>query len=192
MDKTDLRTLKILEEIGNNDQMSQRHLAGNLGISLGLVNSFIKRLANKGYCKVVATPKNRFKYILTPKGFAEKTRLSYKYIIHSYQFYREARHNLRERLLALETEAVRHVAFYGITDFAEIAYLSLHETPLELVAVGSEIPTERRFFGYPVLSTDQMGEILFDRILITDIVNRNHLMNKLKDAGVFEEKIILP
>ncbi|MDY6823910.1 MAG: winged helix-turn-helix transcriptional regulator [Thermodesulfobacteriota bacterium] len=192
MDKTDLRTLKILEEIGNNEQMSQRHLAGHLGISLGLVNSFIKRLANKGYCKVVATPKNRFKYILTPKGFAEKTRLSYKYILHSYQFYREARHNLHERLQSLESQDIKGVAFYGVTDYAEIAYISLQETALKLLAIADEAPQAKKFFGYSVIPVEHLGRLPADRILITDIVNRARLFVNLRNTGVKEEQIVWP
>lgn len=72
MDHQNFRTLQILEEIENSYGTSQRELAGKLNVSLGLVNSFMKRLAHKGYLKVTTIPKNRVKYILTPKGAAEK------------------------------------------------------------------------------------------------------------------------
>jgi len=49
MDHKDIRTLKLLEEIEENHVQSQRELAKKLNISLGLVNSFIKRLAHKGF-----------------------------------------------------------------------------------------------------------------------------------------------
>jgi len=84
MDHKDIRTLKLLEEIEENHVQSQRELAKKLNISLGLVNSFIKRLAHKGFFKITTIPKNRVKYILTPEGAVEKTRLAYKYIQHSY------------------------------------------------------------------------------------------------------------
>ncbi len=45
MNKTDLRTLQILEQFGQDETTSQRRLAGCLGISLGLANTFVKRLA---------------------------------------------------------------------------------------------------------------------------------------------------
>ena len=77
MDNQDIRTLKLLEEIENGHVPSQRDLAKTLNVSLGLVNSFIKRLAHKGYFKITTIPKNRVKYILTPKGAAEKARLTY-------------------------------------------------------------------------------------------------------------------
>ena len=86
MNKIDIRTLKILEEIENDHTPSQRDLSKKLNISLGLVNSFVKRLVQKGYLKITTIPKNRVKYILTPKGAAEKTRLTYQYIQHSLAF----------------------------------------------------------------------------------------------------------
>ena len=53
MDHKDIRTLRILEEIAKGHAPSQRDLANELNISLGLVNSFIKRLTNEGYFKIV-------------------------------------------------------------------------------------------------------------------------------------------
>ena len=74
MDPKDLRTLKILEKVDNDSVPSQRDLARDLNISLGLVNSFIKRLVKKGYFKARHVPRNRIRYFLTPKGAAEKSR----------------------------------------------------------------------------------------------------------------------
>jgi len=72
MDTQDIRTLKLLEEIDKDYTQSQRDLSNKLDISLGLVNSFVKRLANKGYFKITMIPKNRVKYILTQKGLWKK------------------------------------------------------------------------------------------------------------------------
>ena len=87
MNHHDIHALRILEEIEKDNSQSQRELARKLDISLGLVNSFVKRLAQKGYFKITTIPKNRAKYILTPKGFAEKTRLTYEFIQYSFHFY---------------------------------------------------------------------------------------------------------
>ena len=113
MELKDIRTLKIIEEIEKDYAPSQRELASELNISLGLVNSFIKRLAKKGYCKITTIPKNRVKYILTPKGAAEKTRLTYKYIQYSYKFYKDARKKLRKQFKDLEEQGVHCIVFYG-------------------------------------------------------------------------------
>ena len=74
---------KLLEEISREGTVSQRALADRLGIALGLVNAYVKRLCSKGYLKLKFLPKNRIKYIITPQGFAEKSRLTYKYMHYS-------------------------------------------------------------------------------------------------------------
>ena len=71
MNPQDIRTLQILEAIESNDAPSQRDLAESLNISLGLINSFVRRLTKKGYFKITHLPRNRVSYILTPKGIAE-------------------------------------------------------------------------------------------------------------------------
>lgn len=192
MDKTDLRTLQILEEIGQDGQLSQRRLADRLGISLGLVNSFAKRLANKGYFKIVNTPPNRFVYVLTPKGFAEKARLSYKYITYSYRFYRNARHQLCELFTELAGAGVGSVVFAGISDFAEIAYLSLQEVPVALAGVVDDTGGRPLFFGHVVRPVHEIADMPCDRVLITDFENRDRLQPLLEEMGMARSRIVVP
>ena len=125
MDPKDIRTLKILEKVDNDKTPSQRDLAGELNISLGLVNSFIKRLVKKGFVKITTIPKRKIKYILTAHGAAEKSRLTYLYLQHSYNFYKEARQKLRNLYAGLEKQGITRIVFYGAGNLAEIAYISL-------------------------------------------------------------------
>lgn len=191
MDYQDLRTLKLLEEIERAGAPSQRDLAKKLNISLGLVNSFIKRLAQKGYFKVKTIPKNRVKYILTPKGVAEKTQLTYEYIQDSYRFYKEARRKLRDLFSDLQRQGVCKIAFCGTGDFAEIAFLSLQGTSLELVAIGDGQNSGDRFFGYEVLSYPTLLQSAFDRILITAVDRRKQMVEQLDNHDVDCKKIVL-
>ena len=71
------RSLQILDELSNDDSLTQRDLSSRLGIALGLVNSYIKNLVAKGYITVKTIPAKRYAYYLTPKGFAEKTIITY-------------------------------------------------------------------------------------------------------------------
>lgn len=191
MENQDLRTLRILEEIDNDHSPSQRDLSRKLNISLGLVNSFIKRLANKGYFKMTNIPKNRVKYILTPKGAAEKTRLTYQYIQYSYEFYRRARERLRNLFKDLAIQGVRRVVFYGMSDVAEIAYISLQETPIKMVAIVDEKKAGKIFLGNVVKSPDILKTISFDRILITFVEKEDSPLERLLKKGIPGNKIVL-
>ena len=191
MDTQDLRTLKILEEIDNDHTPSQRDLSKKLNISLGLVNSFVRRLANKGYFKITTIPKNRVKYILTPKGTAEKTRLTYQYIQYSFGFYRKARNNLKKVFKNLMAQSVKHVVFYGVSELAEIAYISLHETSIKMGGVVDEKKIGKIFFGSAVLSPDMLDSLSFDRIIITSVNEDDTAMKKLLKKGISRNKIVV-
>ena len=191
MDKTDIRTLKILEEIDNDHTPSQRDLSKKLNMSLGLVNSFVKRLANKGYFKINNIPKNRVKYILTPKGAAEKTRLTYQYIQYSFKFYRNAREKLHKHFKYLMAQGVRRVVFYGTGDFAEIAFISLQETSIQLLAIVDDNNIGEKFLGGMVKDPDILYSLSFDRILITSMISKDKMLKKVLEQGIPRSKLVL-
>ena len=191
MELKDIRTLKILEEIEKDYTPSQRELASELNISLGLVNSFIKRLVKKGYCKITTIPKNRVKYILTPKGAAEKTRLTYNYIQYSYKFYRDARQKLRERFKNFEAQGVHSIVFYGANDLAEIAYISLQETSIDIAAVVDDEKIGEKFLGSVIKDPSILDSISFDRILIISVEKRNATLEKILANGISRNKVVM-
>jgi len=191
MDNQDLRTLKILEEIEKDKAPSQRYLAGKLNISLGLVNSFIKRLAQKGLFKIKNIPKNRVKYILTPKGAAEKTRLTYKYIQYSFQFYKSAREKLRILFYGLTKNGNKKIVFYGAGDLAEIAYISLQEVPIELVAVIDDNKAGEIFMDFVITTSDYLTTIYFDKIIITSIDETENILNNILKKGISRSNVAM-
>jgi len=190
MDHKDIRTLKILEKFDNDVVPSQRDLARDLNISLGLVNSFIKRLVKKGFFKARHVPKNRMRYFLTPKGASEKTRLTYEYIQHSYNFYKEARQKLRDLYTELESQDVSSIVFYGAGDLAEIAYLSLQETNIKLVAVVDDEKKGKRFTHYIVEHPDRLAALTFDRILITSLNFKESIYQRIAGLGMSTDSVV--
>jgi DNA-binding MarR family transcriptional regulator len=191
MDKQELRTLQILEEIDKGHIPSQRELAQKLNISLGLVNSFLKRLSHKGFFKLTNIPKNRIKYILTPKGLAEKTRLTYEYIQFSYRFYKDARMRLQKLFQEFSKNKYKRVIFFGVGDFAEIAYLSLQETSIKLVAVVDQENAGNKFFTMVIEKPDVIASSAFDKLLITSDNSSEDVLNQLKQMGIPQSKIAL-
>lgn len=189
MDNHDIHALRILEEIEKDSGQSQRDLARKLDISLGLVNAFVKRLAHKGYFKVTNIPKNRARYMITPKGFAEKTRLTYAFIQHSFHFYKRAREKLKRLLSSLEDGGVQRVVFYGASDLAEIAYVSLRETNLELVGIVDDFKAGERFLGFTVMHPSILTRLEYDKIIVTSISSRDDIYENLVKLDIAKEKV---
>lgn len=190
MQTEDIRTLRILEKVGDDFTPSQREIARELNISLGLVNSFIKRLALKGYVRASTIPRQRIRYILTPKGVTERSRLTYRYIQFSYQYYREARQKLKKLFTKLEKNGVRRIVFFGATDLAEIAFLSLQETAIELVAVVDDRNLGKRILGREVIDSKRLAQVLFDRILVTDDTQRNSILSVLLTSDISRKDVV--
>ena len=91
-------TLGVLQAVQDGGVVSQRRLASNLGVALGLVNAYVKRCVKKGLLKVRQAPARRYAYYLTPAGLAEKSRLTVDYLSHSLAFFREARKGCADTL----------------------------------------------------------------------------------------------
>jgi DNA-binding MarR family transcriptional regulator len=190
MDPQDLRSLQILEEIDNTHSPSQRYLANKLNISLGLANSFIKRLARKGYVKITTIPRNRVKYILTPQGFAEKSRLTYEFVHYSFNLYKEAVKKVRDLLNNLEKKNVKKVVIYGANDLAEITSISLQTMDIKLAGVVDDSKNGRKFLDFTIRTLAELREMDFDRIIITGLESKETVVKRLNAMKVPKEKIV--
>ncbi len=183
------RDLQILSEIEANGQVTQRHLASKLGIALGLTNLYLKRLARKGYIKVTTIPRHRVKYLVTPKGFAEKTRLTYEYMQHSFTLLRQSRQFLREQFAALAEAGRKRVVFVGVGEAAELADLTLRELGLDLVAVADDRAVGTRFLDREVVPLAALTTLVFDQAVVTSFDRPTELAESLRRLGIPEEKI---
>lgn len=190
MDQDKLRTLKLLEAVDSSHPPTQRELARDLNISLGLVNAFMKRLVKKGYFKITTIPKSRAKYLLTPQGALEKSRLTYEYIRYSVGFYREIREMLVTLFGRLEEEGVERIALYGCGEVAELAHLFLQNTSIKLSGVFDQRPDGREFFGHMVTSYEQLAHDGYEYVLLTQTEDTQSHFDRLVSIGVAPERIL--
>ena len=191
MDNEAHRTYRILEEISEDQSLTQRKLSRKLGIALGLTNLYLKRLIKKGYIMMDAMPRNRIIYNLTPKGIAEKSKLTYEYMKYSFNFYKDLRLRLNNVFLTIEKEGAKRIVFYGAGEIAEIAYLSLRETKLDLVAVVDDFKTGKNFFGKKVKPAELIKDTAYDQVIVVALASKEKIYGKARKLGVAEEKLIL-
>ena len=189
MDLQGQRDLLLLSELDRDGRATQRTLAIKLGVALGLTNLYLKRLARKGYIKITTIPRNRIRYLLTPQGFTEKSRLTYLYMQYSLSYYRDMRTRLKEMMSTFDASHGQRVVIYGTTELAELAYLSLRELHIECVGFidGS---TRESFLSCPVSSTDRIAGWQFDWVLITDLDHGAECEEELVQSGVPREKVL--
>ena len=190
-DETD-RDLTILSAIAENDRVTQRHLARELGVAVSLANLYLRRLAFKGLVRVINIRPNRLRYILTPKGITEKSHLTYAYMCRTFDRYRQARQALRDALRPLSETGYKRIAFYGTGEAAEVAYLCLREVGLDLSAVfeGGDGET---FLGSPVRRVAEFVPAEFDRIVVTSFISQEETdarVEELLRLGALRDQIV--
>lgn len=188
MDRHDARALEILNAIEEGRPLSQRALAARLGIALGLVNLYLRRLSRKGYVKIVEFPakpaaRKRLQYLLTPKGLTEKSRLAYQHMVYSLNLFRRTRETLRASLARLLAQGAKRVALYGPGDAAELAYLTLKEVGLEPVGVfGPAAGGE--FLGFAVQSAADLRPEDVDAVIVATFERPEADVDALVRRGV--------
>lgn len=185
------RSFLLMEEIAREEPMSQRDLSRRLDIALGLVNSYLKNLVAKGYVRIKAFPKNRYSYILTPQGIAEKSRLAYQHLSYFTNLYRIARQDYTTLFHMCAAAGVRSVSFCGVDEVAEIAFLSLRETAIGLCAVMDDERAGETFFGMTISSLEAGISSGADRIVITSFKRGEALREKLLRLGINDAAICI-
>jgi DNA-binding MarR family transcriptional regulator len=163
-------TLGLLSIVHEDSSTSQRFMAIDLGIALGLANAYLKRCVMKGLIKVSQVPANRYAYYLTPKGFSEKSRLTAEFLFQSFNLFRRARTDSANLFKMCENRHWNRIALYGISDLTEIVALSSKDFPMELIAVIDKPPSVLEFAGIPVIGNTPDPEEI-DAIIVCAINN---------------------
>jgi len=200
-EKENRLTLDLLDAIEEKDDISQRHLAQEMGVALGLANAYLKRCVKKGLVKINSAPANRYLYYLTPQGFAEKARLTTQFLTTSLALVREARSDYQELFAQLANSAKdgkpsQKIILAGISDLTEIAYLRALETGVPLAAVWQPKAQVEQFFACQVLKSNQdlrdfVQQNSVDLAVVTSMEQTNQLLNILGNY-LPGDKVVLP
>jgi DNA-binding MarR family transcriptional regulator len=192
--------LGLLSAVERDSTVTQRHLARELGIALGLANAYLRRCAKKGLIKMRQTPLNRYAYYLTSRGFAEKGRLTAEYLTLSLDFFRRARRDCAALLAACDAQGWRRVALAGAGELAEIAVLGATETKIEIVGVidagGGRSCAGRPLVRDLVAVLALAGEAPLDAIIVTDTrapqASFEAILAEGSRHGIAAERILAP
>jgi len=161
--------LGLLQSVERDSEQSQRRLAAEFDIALGLVNAYLKRCVKKGLVKVKEAPARRYRYYLTPKGFTEKSRLTVEYLSVSFSFFRRARGECASALATAKQRGWSRIALAGVSDLAEIASLCALEAGIRIVAIVDPKSDQAHFAGVPVFPSFDAVPEAFDGVIVTDL-----------------------
>jgi DNA-binding MarR family transcriptional regulator len=160
--------LELLESVERESQQTQRDLAQEFGVALGMVNAYLKFCIKKGHVRVKKIPSKRYLYFLTPQGFAEKSRLSLKLMSNSLVSFRKARQDYDSAFVRLKASGHNKVVLVGQSELSEIAILCALNAGIVPVAVVDPEATPGSFANVPVVNSfEDVCEI--DGAVLTDL-----------------------
>jgi DNA-binding MarR family transcriptional regulator len=183
--------LGLLESVERDGEQTQRRLASELGVALGLVNAYLKRCVKKGLMKVGEAPARRYAYYLTPQGFAEKARLTVDYFSYSFSLFRRARAEYGELFKSATSRSFSRIVLAGVSDLAEIATICALEGGIEVVAAVDESCSKSRFVGLPVFASFDKLTMPFDAVFITAFPNAGDVWRDAR-ARFGTERVFVP
>jgi len=190
LNRGSFHTLQILDEVAGGKPVTQRDLSKKLGIALGMTNNYIKRLAKAGYIEINRGRHKQLHYLLTPKGIAERTSLTYQYLRRSYQVFTDIRKRVTDSFNEMEKEGVKNVVLYRATVVSEIAVLALLDTNIHLLAIVDDDLAGQRFLGQKIEPLNALRNLPFDRVVITTGEPLEATCIKLEKYGIDRNRIL--
>jgi len=153
----------LLSEIERNPSFTQRSLASELNIALGLMNQYLKRCVTKGWIRASQISPRRITYFLTPEGFKEKSQMVKDYLARSMTFFRDARAQCEEVFEYCRAQGWIKIALVGEGDLADIAKIvvSNSDFTIDIVAVKADFKK-------------------YDAVVVTDVVDPQGTYNAIK------------
>lgn len=164
IEKKELQELEILKHVEENPCLSNRIAAEKLGCSIKLAHEVLKKMAGRGLLHIKKVHSRRWDYFLTPKGIAEKARLTMGFLNFSMYFYHEARKLSSQVCRDLAESGIKKVSFLGAGDLAEIVYLGVKEWGLELENVYDD--DYKKFLDYQVENIEKFNTIQKGVVLV--------------------------
>jgi len=164
------KELKVIDEISKKSSLTQRELSARTELSLGAVNIMLKRLVKRGVVKTKNLNPKKVEYILTPKGFSEKAKKSYNYILKTVNLVKFVREEIAKIVLEEYNRGQKKFVILGDDDLADIIELALKGFDYERVLALDKIKDKdalvligkatQKANGFRVINvSDRLGEL---------------------------------
>lgn len=133
--------LVVLETLSNSTRaVSQRDLSRRTGLSLGLVNSVIRKLVHTGFVRTSQLNRRQIEYLLTSNGFSHAVRKSYHYIVDTVKRYHDMHERLKVVIEGLRAKGFTDFYLVGVGELAEFVRVFFAEDGMREIRLG--VPQE--------------------------------------------------
>ena len=146
---------ELLNEIAQDSLVTQASLAKRLGIAVGSVNWYIKRLVKRGYVKVSHLNRTRLQYDLTPEGMSVFTERALQYAQDSLKVYRMFRQQAQSIVSKLRAQGITRVHLQGNDEMMDILRLTCIEASIVLSDTPCDVTLKASGQGYQISNANK-------------------------------------
>ncbi len=183
--------LGLLDAVERDGRQSQRGMAAELDIALGLVNTYLARCIKKGWVKARQAPARRYFYYLTPRGFTEKSQLTAQYLSSSFGFFRQAKGDCQALFQAAQARGLKRLVLAGKSDLAEIAVICAVDCGVEIVGLVDAHTRDKFFLKLPLAASLDRIAVPFDAVVVTDLSTPRQTCEEMI-ARIGAERVLMP
>jgi predicted transcriptional regulator len=183
--------LDILESVDRDGGRSQRSRASEVGIALGLINAYLKFCIRKGYLKARKISARSYQYMLTPRGFTEKSRLALSRLSDSLAFVRATRAEYADLFADAKARQWQSVVIAGGSSLVEICAICAIERGIRIVAIVDAGARPDRMLGVPVYGNLAAVAQPFDGAVIADLQDPRRVLAETV-AALGADRVMIP
>jgi DNA-binding MarR family transcriptional regulator len=177
------REFEIINIIASNATTTQRQLAADTHMSVGLINILLKRLVLKGFLRARQLDRKKVEYLLTPRGIVEKAQKSYRYTLKTIESFDILRLRISSIVQKMTGNGFRAIAVVGRGPLAVFTMLVLKDQSTDQwqIQTVDRLPAEpRRDILWLDASTDALNQINTS----SNVVNLLHVLSSSKQEIV--------
>ena len=142
---------ELLSEIAQDSMVTQASLSKRLGIAVGSVNWYIKRLIKRGYVKVSHLDRTRLKYDLTAEGMSVFSERAMQYARDSLKVYTSFRQKAQKVISQLNSRDITRVYLEGNDEIMDIMRLTCLELGMEVSDHHCSVKVKSDVHGYQIV-----------------------------------------
>ena len=179
--------------IEKNSRITQRKISNKIGISVSMVNHYIKQFVNKRYVKKIKVSNRNVKYKLSNLGIKYRNYLNIEYLKFSQLMYNSAKENIFVFLNDISKKGFYNIFLYGAGEVCEIilnAIISSQNNSVNILGIIDDDKDKigKLISGFKIYEVNHIINHKYDAIIISSYSNQEVILNKLISLNFKKKK----
>lgn len=165
-----MNRLQIMSQLAEDPKLTQAELARRCGLSVAMVNNYMKDLSSAGLLEYHRRSSKSISYHLTAAGEKQINALENELILEMVSSFIQTKERIRERILGQAHGILRRVLLFGRGDLAELVFHAMESAGIRVVGICDDQPdmVGKEWCGRKVLDASQIRYILPDAVIVAD------------------------